>query len=54
MYLTSVSDDLLCIDLRCVYDFLVLLNSFYLLYVHFNNFLSILWVFLQSSVGATG
>lgn len=48
MYLMSDSDDLLCIDLRCVYDFLVLLNSFYLLYVHFNNFLSILWGFFYS------
>lgn len=41
MYLTSVSDDFLCMDLPYVYDFLVLLNSFYLLYVHFNNIVSI-------------
>lgn len=55
MYLTSVDDGFLCMDLSCVYDFLILQNSFVVvIYFHFNNFLSILCFFLQSSVGATG
>lgn len=41
----SVDDGLLYMDLPCVYDFLILLNSFFLLYFHFNNFLSILCFF---------
>lgn len=47
MYLTSVDDGFLCMDLSCVYDFLILQNSFFfvVLYFHFNNFLSILWFF---------
>lgn len=46
MYLASVDDGLLCMGLPCVYDFLILLNSFFFaIYFHFNNFLSILWFF---------
>lgn len=46
MYLASVDDGLLCMGLPCVYDFLILLNSFFVvIYFHFNNFLSILWFF---------
>lgn len=45
MYLTSVDDGFLCMDLSCVNDFLILQNSFFWLYFHFNNFLSILWFF---------
>lgn len=33
MYLASVDDGLLCMGLPCVYDFLILLNSFFLLYI---------------------
>lgn len=33
MYLTSVDDGFLCMDLSCVYDFLILQNSFFFCYI---------------------